>query len=305
MVARNVNETSTKPTRRLLLVVNPAAGRLRLARTNDAVEYLRQANFQVTVYETQCPGDAEKSVADCVQRLSTNMIVVAGGDGTLNEVVNGLPRYLDIPLAILPCGTANVLAREIGIRKSFSTALRTIVAGTPLTIHPGNINGRRFLLMAGIGFDAAAVAAVSDACKRWVGKGAYLLAGLKVILSAPLPSFSITLDGQCYTATTAIIGKARYYGGPFLVTPDARLTEPSFQVCIFARGGKLDLLRHSFGIATGLHGRLPDVTLRTVQCVQASAEREINVQIDGEPFSTLPVSCRIDQSTLTLLTPQA
>ena len=163
----------------LLLIVNPTAGRRRRGLVEAVAAGVRRDGWSVDIVETKAAGDARQLAATCDGRRY-GVIAVAGGDGTINEVINGLAgRGDDAPaVGIVPLGTANVLAHELGIGFSAAAVARTMVAGRPLLVQPGEaVNGagaRCFSLMAGAGFDAKVVAGVSAPLKRRLGRGAYV-----------------------------------------------------------------------------------------------------------------------------------
>src|SRR5437660_950350 len=165
----------------VLLIRNPTAGRRRRGLVDAVVRQVRTEGWTVDLVDTEAVGDARRLAETC-DGARYAVIAVAGGDGTINEVVNGLAhRGGDAPaLAIVPLGTANVLAHELGLGFGAAAIARTMVSGRALLVRPGEAcNGgdpRCFSLMAGAGFDAKVVAGVSALLKRRLGRGAYLTA---------------------------------------------------------------------------------------------------------------------------------
>jgi diacylglycerol kinase family enzyme len=170
---------TSSSSRALLLIRNPTAGRRRRDLVDDVVRQVRAAGWTVDLVDTAAVGDARRLAEQCDEARYA-VIAVAGGDGTINEVMNGLVRRSATApaLAIVPLGTANVLAHELGLDVSAASIARTIVAGRALLVHPGEACGdgdpRCFSLMAGAGFDAKVVAGVSAPLKRRFGKAAYV-----------------------------------------------------------------------------------------------------------------------------------
>src|SRR5262249_4555204 len=150
-------------------------------------------------------------------------------------------------------GTANVLAAELGI-DTLAEAAEAATAGRPLLCRPGLANGRAFVMMAGVGFDAHVVAGVSAPLKRLLGKGAYVLEMLRQLRRFPFPCYRVEIDSAVHEATSAIIAHGRYYGGRFVVAPEARLDQPELHVCLFRRGGPWHTVRYALALALG---RLP------------------------------------------------
>ncbi len=199
--------------------------------------------------------------------------MAAGGDGTINEVINGMAGS-DVPLAILPLGTTNVLAKELGIPEDLKGAMDTAVSRKPRTVSLGRIElnpetdsafSRYFCLMAGIGFDGEAVHGMNKAVKKRSGKAAYIFSGLKNLLRYSPNQLFYNIDGKEYTGFSSITGKASKYGGNFKITPDADLSDPFLYTCIFQGNRRRDLLRYVFKVITGrLFGgercRIPEIS---------------------------------------------
>ncbi len=305
----------------VLLVVNPVAGQRRHGLVNGVVAHLRRNGATVDVVETAAPGDARRAAERCDGRRY-GILAIAGGDGTVNEAVNGLvdrggaaPAPL---LAIVPLGTANVLAHELGLGFSAAAVARTILAGQAVPLHPGEVRPdadpdglpRRFTLMAGAGFDAWVVAGVSPALKRRWGKLAYVWRSLVETWRYRPARYAVEVDGARYVAASVVVTHARHYAGPWVIAPAAALDSDSLEVCLFERWGRLSVLR--FGLAL-LAGRLPRidgfriVTGRSIHISLLDAEREQPrrrpVQVDGDPALSLPLSIGLSPGTVRLLRP--
>jgi len=277
------------------LIINPIAGNRAFRSINLIESLLRDRVSSLTTHITSYRGDA---FSFAQRRHNDDLIMVAGGDGTFNEVVNGLVSGgNDIPLAFLPLGTTNVLAKELGIPEDVEEAIALGLTGTPKRISLGRIVitpysspiTRYFCLMAGIGFDGTAVSRVRDnIVKKISGKGAYVLAGLKTWLSYSLPPIRVeTPDGR-FEGHTAIIGKASCYGGYYKVTPDASLTEPVLDICLFKGGSRMDLLRYVYGIFRRRHLNYQDVLYRKYSEVEVTSTTPVHIQVDGDYFGTTP-----------------
>lgn len=287
--------------RRVLLVYNPAAGRGR-TRLGDILRRLESHGCAVTLRETAGPGDASRIVRTAGEGY--NVVAVAGGDGTINEAANGLVDLPNPPaLAIIPFGTANVLAWEIGLGTDAARTARTIAEGQPLEVHTGLVNGRRFLMMAGVGFDAAVVASVDSGVKRMFGKGAYVWRMIVEMFRYDYPVFTVTVDGVVYRVASAVVAKGHFYGGQFICAPAASLTDPSFEICLFLRGGRWHVLRYSVALALGRLSALP--TFRVVRGHDVKIEGPVGapVQADGELAAELPATIRVSPQRLNLLYP--
>ncbi|SEO32857.1 lipid kinase, YegS/Rv2252/BmrU family [Rhodospirillales bacterium URHD0017] len=296
----------------LLLIVNPTAGRRRRGLVDAVAARVRQEGWSVDVVLTRAAGDARRLAETCdASRYS--VIAVAGGDGTINEVVNGLAGRGDNAPAvgIVPLGTANVLAHELGLGFSAAAVARTMTAGRALLVQPGEaVNGagaRCFSLMAGAGFDAKVVAGVSAPLKRRLGRAAYVWRSLVEARRYRPVRYEVEIDGACHEASSVIVTRSRHYAGPYVVAPKAALGEPLLHVCLFERWGRSHTFRYGMAL---LLGRLPRsagyrvVTGRSVRVSvrsDAGELREQPVQIDGDDALTLPVSIGLSAGAVRLL----
>ncbi len=290
--------------RRVAVLYNPAAGQWRRRRLEATIKALKELGCNVTLRETTRPGDAEAmasrlSLADC------DVVGAAGGDGTINEVANGLmaARRPAPPLAIIPLGTANVLAQEIGLRGKPDDVARTIARGSPIAIHPGQVNGRYFLMMVGAGFDAHVVANVDLALKRRAGKLAYVAGTLSQALRYGFPPCRVVIDGREFRTRSAVVCNGRHYGGPFIAAPKADLAAPGFEICLFERGGWLQVIRYGFALVTGRLPTLPGLSIESGRSIRIDGEAGLPVQGDGDIVTRLPVDIVVSERQLELIVP--
>ncbi|UCH44891.1 MAG: diacylglycerol kinase family lipid kinase [Nitrospiraceae bacterium] len=274
------------------LVVNPLAGN-RAFKHIDRIKQLLAERTSLSTFITEKRGDAlefARSVS------APDRILVASGDGTINEVLNGLmnsdnPDQHRIPVAVIPLGTTNVLAKELGIPETIESAVNLALQGEAKRVSLGRINGHYFSLMAGIGFDGETVMGVkNNFVKKMSGKAAHILSGLKVLQHYHPPLITVRTDKDEYSACTAVISNARCYGGHFYVTPDASITEAVLDVCLFKGRTRRSLLRFIAGVLSRRHSRYDDVTIVKAGEVEVTSEGTVHVQIDGDYFGTLPVT---------------
>jgi diacylglycerol kinase (ATP) len=296
----------------LLLIVNPTAGRRRRGLVDAVAARVRQEGWSVDVVETQAAGDARRLAETC-DASRYNVIAVAGGDGTINEVVNGLAgRGDDTPaVGIVPLGTANVLAHELGLGFSAAAVARTMTAGRALLVQPGEaVNGagaRCFSLMAGAGFDAKVVAGVSAPLKRRLGRAAYVWRSLVEARRYRPVRYDVEIDGVRHEASSVIVTRSRHYAGPYVVAPKAALGEPLLHVCLFERWGRSHTFRYGLALLLGRLPRTAGYRVVTGQAVRVSVLsdagelREQPVQIDGDNALTLPVSIGLAAGAVRLL----
>ena len=298
------NTDQSGQTRRFLVILNPIAGRRRQVFLHKVLENLRRAGLIVTIEETTRRGDAEAMA----RRAATgdnrpDVVVAAGGDGTINEVANGLAGT-DMILGIIPMGTANVLASELGMGAWSGPVSRALTDGIVKPIHMGDIGGRRFLMMAGVGYDARVVSRIDLKLKyRW-GKGAYGLAGLMEWLEPPAPAFPVSIDGQPFETGWMIVTNGRRYAGKYIIAPNARLDAPSLTACLMPGTGRADMLRYLTAIGRGRLDREKDVRLIEAREVLVPDAPGALVEIDGDFHGGGPVRIALADETLRLLQPR-
>src|SRR3712207_4061188 len=201
-------------------------------------EILRAGGLEVEVLNTERPDHATELAAAAGDRL----VIAAGGDGTVNEVVNGLDK--GATLGILPLGTANVLARELGLPLKPQDACERILSGTGSLMDigvatDGEGTERRFACMAGIGFDANVVREVTPRFKRYLRSLAFPLVALKVYFRGDLPKLHVIVEDTTHVAQLAIVANGHYYGGEFKVAEDASLTSGKLEVVLIEKVGRV------------------------------------------------------------------
>jgi len=287
--------------RRLLIIFNPVAGWRRRRRLAPVLAQLRAHGCALELRETQASGDAERFAAEA-DPGAFDLVVVAGGDGTVNETINGLARS-GLPLALIPLGTANVLAAEIGLSTDPAAVARCVALGQPRPIALGAANGRRFILMAGAGFDAHVVAGVSVPMKRWLGKGAYVLSTLRQLLVFDFPSYEVLTDNKAQRAASVIVTNARYYGGRFVCAPEASLESATLQVCLFERGGRLAALGYALALFSGRLPRLASYRLIAARRIEVRGRPGEPIQVDGDGIGQLNVAIEVLPRALDLVFP--
>ena len=221
--------------RKATLISNPKTGRYNSRRLpiEHIASFLRSRGVEVDLRLTTAPHEATE-IAARAARNGSSEIIVAGGDGTINEAIQGLAGT-KARLAIIPRGTGNVLARELGLPLDEQDAAAVVASGKSRRIHLGlaidettNVS-RHFALMAGVGLDASIVRHVRPKLKKRIGRGAFWVSGLSHLASWSPHPFTLEIEGREYTATFAAIGKAPRYGGDLAITPEARLDEPQFE----------------------------------------------------------------------------
>lgn len=287
---------------RIKLIANPIAGGDARGKIRRACRRLEGRGCLVDLTLTAARGDATHAAA-AARAGGFDRIVVAGGDGTLNEAINGLAPS-SLPLGFLPLGTTNVFALEVGIPFAVEKACDIALDGVPTPVCLGVADGTRFLLMAGIGFDAEVVSRVSVRLKRWSGKLAYVLSALLTL--ANQPGFPIELekeDGTVLRGVNAVIGNSRFYAGRFSITPEASLTEGLLDVCLFQKKGRWNLARCVTRVLVGKRLTSPEVCIFKARRLTVRGPA-VPVQIDGDFLGRLPMTFRAEPAALTLVLPR-
>lgn len=287
--------------RRVLVIHNPTAGWRRRRKFEKFLSALVDEEVEVDVRPTTKRGDAEAFAREADPK-AIDVIAVAGGDGTINEVINGLADS-SIPLAIMPLGTANVLAHEIGLQMTPREIARIIAHAAPRPISLGVVNGRRFVMMAGFGFDAYVVSQVNPGVKKLLGKTAYVISTVCALFAFQFPRYRVSIDDQQYDVASAVIANGHFYGGTFICAPDARLEDPSLHVVLFMSPGILRTIRYAIWLALGRLHRLPDVKIIPATGVVVEKLNGDPVQGDGDILAHLPARISLAPEPLAVLMP--
>lgn len=289
---------------RIAIIYNPNSGRPR-ERANlveRLAVLLRAKGRTVEVCPTERPNHASEIARTRVE-AGFDLIVAHGGDGTMNEALQGVVGT-EAALGFWPGGTANVLAAEIGFPSRPEGVARRILAGQTQQVTVGRANDRYFLMMAGVGLDAAVAGSVDPELKRRFGKAAFGVAAMHFIWRWNLAPFRVHLEGQPPVVGRFVVaGNGHSYGGGFQFTPDAKLTDPYLDICIFTAETVGDYLRYASAALLGLHRELPGVIYRKVSSVQitGAAEEDAAFQVDGEVVGHLPVTLTAIPNGLRLL----
>ncbi len=282
------------------IILNPSA---KGERARNLADKLRHSLPEARVLLTRYRGHAEELARQSV-RAEYSKIVAAGGDGTINEVVNGIAGVSGVALGILPVGTVNVFAMELGIPSRMEAALEIISNGHARNLDMARANNRYFVQLAGVGFDAEAVKATDLNFKKVAGPLSYLLAATQVAAQKP-PVLQIRWDqGHMVEGCFMLVGNGRYYGGPFQFFPEADMQDGKLDVCVFKKRTHFDLLRYFQGIVSGTHTKFDDVAYFKARHVSVTADRRVPLEVDGELAGEIPVEFSIKKQALKVLVPE-
>jgi diacylglycerol kinase (ATP) len=295
-----------------VIIYNPQAGKLR-GRGSDRLERARrillEAGHETTLVPTSGPGAAVALAREWVAD-GVDLIVAAGGDGTVNEVAEGMVHSA-VPLGILPAGTANVLAMETGMSSNLEAAARELLTFTPERISVGRLHfgntspaSRHFLLMAGIGLDARVIYNLSAPLKTNFGKIAYWMAAFS-LMGRRLEEFSVKIEDRNYRCSFALVSKVRNYGGDLQIARDTSLFDDQFEVVLFSGENSLRYLQYFIGVVLNRLQGMKGVSILRAPEIHLSPVRDacVYMQVDGEYAGHLPGSIEIVKNAITLLVP--
>jgi YegS/Rv2252/BmrU family lipid kinase len=295
---------------RICVIFNPAAKGDKARRFRRQLDSLQT---ECTIKLTQAAGDARRLAAEAV-RENFDTVVAAGGDGTFNEVLNGVgdePKGFErVRLGLLPLGTMNVVATEMGIPTKPDQAWQSIRQGNETTIDlpsvEHNSNGlperRYFAQLAGSGLDARAIEMTSWSLKKKIGPFAYIVAGLNALMGEQ-SQITATVGPQSVTGQLVLIGNGHFYGGRFATFPDADVRDGLLEICVFPRVNWLTLLWCAPLLLT--RGLLPANAVRRFRSEKLTLEASSKTafQLDGELAGHLPATFSVQHCKLRIIVP--
>ena len=291
---------------KLFVILNPAARGEKSRRVQRFLE--AKAGPSVTLMPTQRAGEAQ-SLAACAVTQGYKVIVAAGGDGTINEVINGIGTS-GAALGVLPLGTVNVFAQELRIPRKLESAWGVIRGGHTRTIDLARAQAsgstRYFVQLAGVGFDAHAVRTASWELKKRIGPLSYVWAGLKA-LSKPHPPVEVSVNGSgpLGSGVAVLVGNGRFYGGRFALVPRALMDDGLLDICVFETVGYWDVLRYGQGILRGAHIDLGDVKYFQTESLVCRAPAPTPFELDGEDAGDAPVTFSVVPRALQVVVPKS
>lgn len=285
-----------------LLIANPRAGLVaRSGAVRRIAATLERLGWDVEIRETTVKGEAADVARDAAAR-GLDVVLSAGGDGTLNEVIQGLAGT-ETAVGALPLGTMNVWVRELGLALDPAEAARQIASGQVRRVDLGRANGRYFLLMAGLGVDAEALLAAEGEPKRRFGPLALIMAGVLAGARATGSRLALRIDDrpQRLQGAMVVVGNTRLWAGTVQITRRAMASDGILDVCVFPGRTLWDKLRHLALVLIGRHEDDPDVTYLRARELLISARPPLPLQVDGEPHGTTPARIEIIPGALRVL----
>ncbi|HET9419013.1 MAG TPA: diacylglycerol kinase family protein [Chthoniobacterales bacterium] len=282
-----------------VVILNPAAHSERAVRLRPQVESIARDCLVTT---TGRPGEAEALARHAVSE-GFEKIVAAGGDGTINEVVNGLAGSSAI-LGLLPIGTVNVFATELGLPVHDLEMCWHIIRGDQTRIIDlPSANGKHFVQLAGVGLDAQVVKETSLAFKRSFGPLSYLISAAQIAARTPPRLFIDAENAPIRESSFVLIGNGRHYGGPFPFFKHAVLDDGLLDVVAFRRLGYLEIVKYLQDVFFSSDIRLPEVEYFQTERLRITSDRDVPVELDGELVGSCPVEFETREKRLRVLAP--
>jgi YegS/Rv2252/BmrU family lipid kinase len=285
----------------LRVIYNPVAGPKIVSKIDRVQSLLSARGTPFEVVKTTGPGDAILLAREAAH-AGAESVVAVGGDGTVNEAANGLAGSRT-RLAVVPHGTGNVLAREVGLPKSVEGCLDLLVTGKTIEVPLARAEDRYFVLMASAGFDAEVVERMGHGGKNLVGIGAYVLAGMRHLFRSQPPLWLEFQGRERMEVQAVIVCRGKKYGGGVTMAPAGSLESSSFQVVALRKTGRWAILRFAVGALRGTHVSSPAVHIREAQSVLVRSRIPSAAQVDGDYLGPLPVRFEMTDVRLRIVVP--
>lgn len=287
---------------RILVIANPTAGGYRAEVLETLAERLRTAGRNVEIHLTRRAGEIGEICSD--PNLAVDILVIAGGDGSINEALTGFEAIVAPPaLAVVPFGTANVLACEHRLPRRPGAIADMILRRRARGLHYGIANGRPFVLMVSAGFDAEVVHAIALPLKRKLGKLAYVLTALRVAFSRQRSEVDVVTPEQTVRCRLAVVTNSANYGGPFVLCPQAGSDKPGLWLVGLLDDSIPALLRVGAALLLNRLHKARDIVIQPLETARIMADAPVAAQIDGDPFGTTPLEISSSARSINLIVP--
>lgn len=288
--------------KRILIIFNPSAGRGSSDFVKRVINILTQHGSEVTLKITSSFEEGSE-ISDSVKTSGDyDLVVAAGGDSTIRSVATSL-RGSDMPMGIIPMGTGNVFAHEIGLHRNANLIAHYLLNGQTDIIHCGLANGSVFCLMAGVGFDATVVGKLSHFTKKLVGKAAYIAPIMQTLIGYKKQNITAEIDGVNHDAAWIIVTNARYYGGSFDLAPITSIQKNELHTVLFKGTSRWTMLRQLVALGRGRATNSKGVEHITCREVIVKSDVPSSTQLDGDFFTQTPLHIKLDQIPLKLIIP--
>jgi len=283
-----------------IVILNPTAGNPETLRHwQESVESIaRGCPIRITSHPGEAEALARRAVEDGFAR-----VIAAGGDGTVNHVANALVGS-NAALGLLPLGTVNVFAMELGLPLHNLELCWDIIKGTNVRlVDLPSANGKRFVQLAGVGLDAQVVKETSLAFKRSFGPLSYLISAAQIAARQPPRLFIESNNAPVDEGSFVLIGNGRLYGGPFPFFKHAVLDDGLLDVVLFKRLGYLEIIKYLQDVVFSSNIRVPEIEYFQTQRLRITSEQDVPVEVDGELAGNCPVDFEIQPKALRVLAP--
>jgi len=285
-----------------IVILNPTAG---------SPEHIRSWQERVESLAGDCPvhitshsGEAEALARRAIEEGFTR-IVAAGGDGTVSQVANGLVGS-DATLGVLPMGSVNVFAMELGLPVLNLQRCWDIIEDTNVRlVDLPSANGKHFVQLAGVGLDAQVVKETSLAFKRSFGPLSYLISAAQIAARQPPKLFIESEHSPVKEGSFVLIGNGRLYGGPFPFFKHAVIDDGLFDVVVFTRLGYLEIIKYLQDVVFSSDIKVPEIEYFQTRQLRIRSEQDVPLELDGELAGNCPVDFQIRASALRVLAPSA
>jgi diacylglycerol kinase family enzyme len=290
--------------RRFFLIANPGAGLVGAPLVGEVVRMLERNGASVT---HAVAGDmaSARQAAQSAASEAYDAVIAAGGDGTIRQVATAL-MGTDMPLGIIPVGTGNVLAHEIGLSGRCGDVAKMLLDGPTAAVACARANGHPFLLMVGAGFDARVLGALDHALKSRVGKLAYAGPVLGALVR-PVDAVTVTVDGKPHAASWAVIANARHYGGRFVMASRAGILQRGLEAILFKARNRAVLAGQLMSLVAGRLEprslRRGDVEMIACSHVSIASHEPVPTQIDGDVLGVTPLDIEAGSESVHLILP--
>jgi len=285
----------------VLIMANPTSGGYKAEFLDSVRTRLEDHGYRTVIRLTRHAGEIGDVCSNPSLRVKT--LVVAGGDGSINEALTGFQNHPDPPqLAVVPFGTANVLALELGLPRTPRSIADMIARQKTKPLHYGMANGHPFVLMASAGFDAEVVHAVPLALKRKLGKLAYVITALRLGFKREATPLEISLDGKTFQGKFAVASNARHYGGPFVICPNGA-TDPGLHMLVLEKDDPWSSLCYGIALLRGRIHKARGAHIKPFSTAKITSPTHVAAQVDGDPFGATPLDIRQTHKTVPVLVP--
>lgn len=286
----------------LRVIYNPVAGPKIVTKIDRVQAVLSAQGIPFEILKTSGPGDATLMAREAAH-AGAETVVAVGGDGTINETANGLAGSAT-RLLVVPHGTGNVFADEIGLPGTVDGCLALLSGGNTIEISLARVDGRYFVLLASAGFDAEVLERMGHRGKNVLGIGAYLLAGARHLLRTQ-PTMWVEFAGrERIEVQSVIVSRGRKYGGGVTIAPAGNLSSASFQVVALRKAGRLAIVRFALDALRGKHTASPSVLVREATALFVRSKFPSAAQVDGEYLGPLPVRFEMTDTRLRIVVPR-